>query len=284
MKEKVTIAIDAKILRSVDSYIDKVYIRNRSQAISYLLEHKLWRDKVAVILATGPSEQLRITKSEYRPTAHIGDKTVIELALSTLRDNGFKKIYVIGEQQILTSIFNVVGNGHSHGVHVEFVEDKNPPGNAASLRLLKGEITSPFLVVFGDILFSHVNIDKLWKHHFTNNGIATLMATQCSLTKGGKVVPIKYSILNVEGNRVKKVHVAGTLHDDFEEGSMLTYSSILVAEPSLLEYSGNWLDSDVFPPLAEKKLLYSYISEEAGFHIHSKEDARIAHSLHMEVS
>lgn len=274
MKEKVTIAIDAKILRSVDSYIDNVFIRNRSQAISYLLEHKLGRDKTAVILATGPSEQLKIGKNEYRPTAQIGDKTVIELALSTLRDHGFKKIYIVGEQQVLTSIFHIIGNGHSHGVHVDFVEDKNPPGNAASLRLLKGEIKTPFLVVFGDIIFNHVNLEKLWKHHFTNNGVATLMATQCSITKGGKFFPIKYSLLNVEGNMVRKVHLAGSLSKELEEGSTLTYSSILVAEPSLLEYSGNWLDKDVFPPLAEKRLLYSYLSEEAGFHIHSKEDTK----------
>lgn len=282
MKEKVTIAIDAKILRSVDSYIDNIYIRNRSQAISYLLEHKLWRDKTAVILATGPSEQLRIGKNEYRPTAQIGNKTVIELALSTLRDHGFKKIYIVGEQEVLTSIFHIVGNGHSNGVHVEFVEDKNPPGNAASLRLLKGEINTPFLVVFGDIIFNRIDIEKLWKSHFTNNGVATLMATQCSLTKGGKVVPIKYSLLNVKGSIVTKVYLAGTMGKNLDEESTLTYSSLLIAEPSLLEYSGNWLDRDVFPPLAEKNLLYSYISEEAGFHIHSKEDAKNAQALHLE--
>ena len=47
-----------------------------------------------------------------------------------------------------------------------------------------------------------------------------------------------------------------------------------IAYDRIMEYSGNWLEDDVFPKLADKGFLYSYLSSEEQTHIHSKEDAR----------
>jgi len=271
MKKRLTITLDEKILKNVDSVIDLLYIRNRSQAIEFLVGKSLGENKVAVILASGPSEQLKVSKNEYRPTARIKESSVIEMAIKNLRENGFKRIYVLGEQPVLTSIFNLIGDGGRYGVKIEFVENENSSGTAASLRSLKGVIKSTFLVVAGDTIFNKEGITKLWTHHFKHPAIATIMVTSSNLILGGSNVPIRKSPLKVEGNTITKVFPRLTkgLKD-----SAIIFASIFVAEPEIMEYSGNWLEDDVFPKLADKGFLYSYLSSEEEFHIHSKEDAR----------
>ena len=157
---------------------------------------------------------------------------------------------------------------------IEFVEDENPPGTATSLRLLRGRIKSTFLVVFGDIIFNKMDIKKLWAHHFKQPAIATLMVTSSPLTLGGSTVPIKKSPLKVEGNTVIKVFPKLTKPIKELKDSVIIFSSIFVAEPEIMEYTGNSLENDVFSKLAEKEFLYSYLSSEEEIHIHSKEDAK----------
>jgi len=274
MKKRLTITLDEKILKNVDSVVDRIYIRNRSQAIEFLIGKTLGENKIAVILATGPSKYLKISKSEYRATAKIKDTSVIELAIKNLRENGFKNIFVIGEQPILSSIFNLVGDGSRYGVKIEFVEDENPPGTAVSLRLLKGKIKNTFLVVFGDIIFNKMDIKKLWSHHFKQPAIATLMVTSSPLQLGGSTIPIKKSPLKVEGNTVIKVYKKLVKPIKELRDSVIIFSSLFVSEPEIMEYPGESLENDIFPKLAEKGFLYSYLSSEEEIHIHSKEDAK----------
>lgn len=274
MKKRITITIDEKILKNVDSVIDRLYIRNRSQAIEFLIEKTLGKNKVAVILATGPAKYLKISKNEYRPTAKVKDTTVIELAIKNLRENGFKNVFIVGEQPVLASIFNLVGDGSRYGVKIKFIEDENPPGTASSLRLLKRDIKNTFLIVFADIIFNKMDIKKLWTHHFKHPAIATLMVTSSPLTLGGSTVSIKKSPLKVEGNVVVKVFPKLIKPIKQLRDSSIIFSSIFVAEPEIMEYTGDSLENDIFPKLAGKGFLYSYLSSEEEIHIHSKEDAR----------
>ena len=274
MKKRLTITLDEKILKNVESIIDRLYIRNRSQAIEFLIGKTFGENKTAVILATGPSKYLKISKNEYRPTAKIKNTTVIELAVKNLRENGFKVIYIVGEQPVLASIFNLVGDGGRYGVKIKFIEDENPPGTAASLRLLKGEIKNTFLIVFSDIIFNKMDIKKLWDHHFRHPATATLMVTSSPLQLGGSTIPIKKSPLKVEGNTVIKVYQKLVKPLKELKDSAIIFSSMLVAEPEIMEYTGDSLENDVFPKLADKGFLYSYLSSEEETHIHTKEDAK----------
>ena len=60
MKEKISITIDDNLLKEIDNTIDNVYVRNRSQAIEYLVTNALKEEKIAVILAGGEIERLRV--------------------------------------------------------------------------------------------------------------------------------------------------------------------------------------------------------------------------------
>jgi NDP-sugar pyrophosphorylase family protein len=275
MKAKITITLDEKILKNVDAIVDRIYIRNRSQAIEHLIEESFSKDRKAVILATGNSKSLLIDKNEYRVTAKIKGTTVIETTLKALKDNGFKEIFILGEQEILTAIFNLVRDGKRYGVKINFIEDKDPPGTAASLRLLKGEIKNTFLVIYGDIIFNSKDIEKLWRHHFKHKGITTLLVSSLHLTLGGSKRKIITSPLKIEGDSVVKVYPKTSKAIKEIEDSSIIFASIFVTEPEILEYTGHWLENDVFPKLAEQGLLYSYLNSEEIIHIHSKEDKKL---------
>ena len=62
MKKRISITVDEKILKNVDSIVDRLYIRNRSQAVEYLIKKTLGEEKIAVILATGPAQYLNVSK------------------------------------------------------------------------------------------------------------------------------------------------------------------------------------------------------------------------------
>ena len=78
MKKKISITISEKTLHDIDNIIDYIYIRNRSQAIELLVNSSLGKNKIAVILSGGPEKDLKISEKEFRITAKLNGKTLIE--------------------------------------------------------------------------------------------------------------------------------------------------------------------------------------------------------------
>jgi len=264
-KKKISITINEKTLHDIDSIIDNIYIRNRSQAIEHLAKNALGENKTAVILLGGDDEHIKIGKEGYRPTAKIKNNSVIELALKKLRGNNFKTIFIIARHNLLTRLFDILKDGTDYGVKISYIEEKSSDGTADSLRLLKGRINSNFLVVYGDVVFTKINIEELWNDHIRQNAIATIMLTTSSK-------PSEKGTVKVEGNKVLAFTQKPKKSDIY-----LVFSPIFVTEPQIFEYSGSSLEFDVFPELAEKGLLNSHLSSEKEMHIHSKKDLEKIH-------
>ena len=257
VKTKISITINEKTLQDIDSIVDNIYIRNRSQAIEHLAKYALGENKTAVILLGGDEEKLKVSKDIYRPLAETHGSIVITLAVKKLRENNFRTIYVIARQKLLTRIFELLKDGTDYGVKISYIEEKSSDGSADSLRLLKGRIKNNFLVVYGDIIFSKISIESLWNEHIKKNAIATIM-----LTTSPK--PSEKGTVRVEGNRVLSF-----TQKPKESDIYLVFSPIFVAEPHIFEYHGASLEFNVFPELAKKGLLNSHLSSEKELHIHS---------------
>ena len=259
-KTKISITINEKTLQDIDSIIDNIYIRNRSQAIEHLAKNALGENKSAVILLGGNEENLKISRDLYRPTARIKNSSVIQLALKKLRENNFKTIFIVARHNLLTRLFDLLKDGANYGVKISYIEEKSSNGTADSLRALKGKISSNFLVVYGDIIFSRISIDELWNDHIKQNSVATIMLTTSSK-------PSEKGTVRVEGNKVLTFEQKPKKSDIY-----LVFSPIFITEPQIFEYSGSSLESDVFPELAEKGLLNGHLSSEKEVHIHSNKD------------
>ncbi len=250
------------MLKRIDSIVDNVIIRNRSQAIEHLVNNSLGENKTAVILSGGDEKSMKISENEYRITARIGKTTIVEKAIKKLRQNNFRDIFIIARSNILTSVFDILKDGSSYDVKINYVEEKESNGSASSLRLINGKIKTGFLVVFGDIIFDRINIEELWNQHVRQNSIATLMLTTSS-------TPSKKGIVKMEGSKILKFEQKPE-HSDVYIG----FSSMFVAEPEILSYRGQSLEYDIFPKLAEKGLLQGHLSSEKEIHIHTKKDIR----------
>ncbi len=262
MKKKISITISEKTLKDIDGIVDRIFIQNRSQAIEHLANVALGENKTAVILAGGDPEYLKISNDEYRPTAKIKGMRVCELAVKKLRENNFKNIFIVAQNKVLTAIFDILKDGSNFGVKINYVEDKQNLGTAETLRNLKGRINSNFLVVFGDIIFSKINIEELWKQHLMTKSIVTLMLT----TSGS---PSRKGVVKIEGNKILAFQQKPEKTDIY-----LGFSSIFVADPQVLNYDGNSLEQDIFPKLAKRGLLSGHLSSEKEIHIHSKSDVK----------
>ncbi len=258
MKEKISVTINKDLLKNIDSVIDNLYIRNRSQAIEYLIKKVVGESKTAVILAGGPEDKLKISKDEYRLFTKVDDESVMEKAVKTLRKNNFKEIYLIARHNILTKAFSFFGNGNSYGIKLNYVEEKKSDGTFETLKLLKGKINSNFLVVYDDIIFDKINLNELLETHSRSHAITTLMLTTSNEpSKKGNVV--------VQGNKVLSFIQKPKISDNY-----IVFSPVFIAEPELLDYQGTSLEKDIFPELARNNLLAGHISPVKEVHVHRK--------------
>ena len=264
MKKKISVTVEESILKDIDAIIDNVVIRNRSQAIEFLAKSALGENKAAVILSGGEEYRLKISSEEYRITAKIGNSTVIERAIRKLRENGFKEIYLIARQKVLTKVFDIVKDGSNYSAKVSYVEEKASQGSGDTLKLVKGRVNANFLVVYGHILFEKINLEELWNQHIRQNAVATLMLTTAANPKEKGTVMMEGSkILDfIQKPKQTDVH--------------LVFSPIFAASPDIFNYAEGRLEYDVFPRLAKLGLLAGHISASKEQHIHSIKDVRKA--------
>ena len=261
MKEKISITLNDSLIKRIDSLIDRLIIRNRSQAIEVLLKKSLDRNKTAVILLGGPEEKLTI-EGRYLPELNIGGIPMIERSIRKLRENNFREIFIIARKRILESAFGVVKEGRSYGVNINYVEEKSALGTADSLRTVKNLIKDTFLVIFGDVFFDFIKIDDLWDSHFKNQNLATLNL----ITYNN---PHIKGVVFLEGNKILEFDQKPK---KIKDNSYLVFSPIFICEPELLQYKGDSLEKEIFPLLTKKGLLNGYVSSKNEIHIHNKND------------
>lgn len=266
MKNKISITLNERVLKRIDSIVDGLIVRNRSQAIEVVLKRTLDKDKIAVILLGGPEENLKIGK-EYVPIVNIKNIPLIERGIKKLRANNFREIFIIARKNILEAVFSIMKEGRHYGVNINYIEEKKAEGSADSLRSIKNLVKDTFLVVFGDLLFDSIKIEDMWNFHLKNSNIATInLITYKNPSMKGEV--------SVEGNKIIEFNQKPKKRTD--ENSYLVFSPIFVCEPELLQYEGKSLEKDIFPRLAKRALLNGYISAVAETHIHNQQDVKEA--------
>ncbi len=213
-----------------------------------------------MILCGGPEENLKISEKEYRITAKLKTITLIEFILTKLKENGFKKIFLVAREKVINAVFSIVQNGSKYGVFLEYIEEKESNGTADSLRLIKGKINTNFLVIYGDIYFHDLNLDELWNEHLKRKGTTTLLLTTTP-------EPTKKGVVKIEGSKILEFMQKPDKSDVY-----LGFSSIFATQPEIIEHDGKSLETDVFPMLAKRGLLNGYLSTTKIVKMHTKKD------------
>jgi NDP-sugar pyrophosphorylase family protein len=238
MKSKISITIDEKLLKNLDSYIDGFKVRNRSQAIEQILSKSLSQKKIAVILAS--------KMKNYRFNKKIKENKAIIHILKKLQIYNFKKVFIIGEKDVLSKILETIGSGNDYFLSIEYIEDSNPSGSMKSLSLLKNKINSSFLVIPADNYFEF-DLDSFWKFHSKNNNLITLAITTSNN-------PSKLGVVELTGEKIM-----GFIQKPNKSKNYLVWSGIMMCETEILFYNLKSVEEELIPKLVELNFAGGFI-------------------------
>lgn len=264
MKKRISMTISQDVLRKLDSFVDGINIRSRSEAIETIVGRFLETNKIAVFLGGGDTEKLKIS-GVFKPFIKIRGKPLIIHNIEKLKITGFKKIYFVASGLLIGECFKVLGNGSSFGVEINYIEEKKPLGNAKTLQLIENHINSPFLILPVDNYFDF-DMSYLSQVHSSCDAVVTLaiQSTRESLSDLGVVEMAGDQIIGYE----EKPKTPKTF---------LTSAFISMCSPKIFEYipKGNvkWvLQTDILPRLVKERKLYGCLISGISVNIHSEKD------------
>jgi len=210
-----------------------------------------------VILCAGEGERLRpLTLKTPKPLLPIRGKPLLDWTVEWLRRFGVRDLF-INLHHLPDAIPAYLGTGLARGVHVTYSFEKELQGTAGALRAFRDRLRQPFVVIYGDVLPTALDLDALRAYHRAKGGIGTLVLQKTDRPHDSDVVELE------EDGRVKALHHAPGTFDHGDLGSAAVY----LLEPGILRYlpeSGKAdFVRDLFPAaLQGGERLYGYVTEK----------------------
>ncbi|MBI4017353.1 MAG: NTP transferase domain-containing protein [Candidatus Aenigmarchaeota archaeon] len=273
-KIRLSISIDRSVAARIDALVDGVTTKSRSEAIERVLREQLKDRKTAVILAGGePSSLLVRGLNVYRPLVNIGERTLVEDQVLKARAAGFHNFVVVGHPNVISKIYEVIGNGKRHDVSVVYVEENDPKGNAKTLEKIKEHVRTDFLLIPCDHYFDF-DLKNIYEFHVKNQGAATFGVHNLTSFEYAKT-----SVLVMEG-----MHIIDYEERPTKPKTHLVSTFIGYLKPEIFDYiaPGNvrWvLQEHVFPRLAKERKLFGYPVSGNWVNVHTREDVELVRTL-----
>ncbi|MFC1907404.1 bifunctional sugar-1-phosphate nucleotidylyltransferase/acetyltransferase [Chloroflexota bacterium] len=114
-----------------------------------------------IILAAGEGSRMRpLTYSRPKVMLPLANKPILEHSLIQVREAGIGEfIFVVGycDEQVR----NYFGNGEKWGVHIDYCAQRKQQGTADALERARDLIDGPCLMLNGDTVFNHEDIQCL---------------------------------------------------------------------------------------------------------------------------
>jgi NDP-sugar pyrophosphorylase family protein len=240
MKERVTLTIEASVLKQVDGRVDGNKIRNRSHAVEMLIREALKGDipETAVILAGGKEDQVK------RALTHIDGKSVLQHNIELLLGSGIDHILIISKEteRIKAAL-------PEFDAEIRYITETNPMGTAGSLHLAAPYIQNTFVVLNADDK-KELNITEMYHFHNSHNGLCSIALTTTS-------DPSNYGVALLNGNRIitfieKPPQPAPS--NLISAGCYFMDKEVLDLIPEGYAH----LETDLFPKLTKEDSLYGY--------------------------
>ena len=179
------------------------------------------RDNTVVIMVGGKGMRLRpLTEETPKPLLLLGEKPILQHIIDNLRDEGFSDIVLainyLGEQ--IESFFQ---DGSGFGVRIRYVKEGRALGTAGALSLLKEPISSPIVVMNGDLVLA-ASVGRMVDYHRDK---------QATITIGAKVVETKipYGVLSTRGVVVEGIQEKPTYRDLVNAGVYVLNSEVFAS-------------------------------------------------------
>jgi NDP-sugar pyrophosphorylase family protein len=131
------------------------------------------RPAQAMVLAAGQGMRLRpLTERMPKCMVRLGGKPLLEHGIRWLRKHGITSL-AINLSHLPETVTEYFGDGQRWGVRITYSFEQAPLGTAGGVKRIASFFQGPFFVWYGDNL-STCRLDRLWEHHQSRGGVATI--------------------------------------------------------------------------------------------------------------
>lgn len=225
-----------------------------------------------VILAGGLGTRLKpFTDIIPKPLLPLGEKSLMEVQIEQLKNNGFDEIYVALNHKA-DYVKSYFGNGSKYGVKVIYSLENKPLGTCGPLSLLQDVLTEPFLMMNGDIL-TKANFREIYDWALLyENSLLTIVTKNIT-------TPFRFGNIISDGIYIKGVEEKPDLHFEILSGIYILKPGILKLIPKD-EYFG--IDQLIKKMLEEDLPVTKYLLKEYWIDIGMVEDYEKAREFYDE--
>jgi NDP-sugar pyrophosphorylase family protein len=195
---------------------------------------------IAIILAGGLGKRLKpFTEVIPKPLLPIGESNILEIQIKFLAKSGFEEIYIATNYKF-ELVKAYLGNGSKYGVKLFYSQENKPLGTIGPVSLLKKKITSPFILINGDVL-TNLNFKNFYNYGKKLNYILTVGTIPIK-------IPFNFGIIKSNGNFITSVIEKPKFYNEILSG-------IYFFKPDILKYipNGKYLGIDILIKFLLKK-------------------------------
>jgi NDP-sugar pyrophosphorylase family protein len=204
----------------------------------------------ALIMAGGFGTRMKdLTQNIPKPMLLLQGKPILEYAVDLCKRYGITdiaiSIYHFGEK-----IKQYFGDGSRFGVHIVYVEEKEPLGTGGALRLFKHWLTEPFMMCNADEL-KDINLHEMYKRHMISEALATIALTEVE-------DPSQYGVVDLHENKIMRF-----VEKPKKEDAPSNYinAGLYIIQPEAIQFipeGFTMVEKDLFPALAKEGRLNGY--------------------------
>ncbi|MCZ6511776.1 MAG: nucleotidyltransferase family protein [Alphaproteobacteria bacterium] len=148
-----------------------------------------------VIMAGGEGKRLRpLTEHTPKPMLDVGGQPILETIIRRCAAVGFSDFYISVNYRA-DVIKHHFGDGRPLGVEIRYLEEMTPLGTAGPLGQLPSGITTPVLVLNGDVL-TKMNPARVVEFHRDAGAAATMGVREYEFQ-------IPYGVVDIDNNEIR---------------------------------------------------------------------------------
>lgn len=258
MKHRYSMTLDPELVHKIDLLVDGTRFTNRSETAEALLRigmEQFRPERTALILCGGL--ETRVKPSSFttpKPLLPIGYQPLLEYQVEYLKRYEFDRIILaIGflQEQIVRYL-----DERRLGIRLRYSFEKEPLDTGGAIKNAESMISSDFLALNGDVIFSGLDLDKLIYAHKKSNSLATVVLAKSA-------TPTRFGAVELDSeNRlvsfVEKPRKQPTGEAWVNAGVYVICPKVLSKIPKGRRAS---LESDVFPKLMREGTICGYKHE-----------------------
>ena len=250
--------LDPSLMHKVDLLVDGTRFTNRSETAEFLMKlgmEQFRPERTALILCGGLETRVRPSSfSTPKALLPIGYQALVEYQIEYLKHYEFDRIVLaIGylQEQIVRYL-----DEHRLGIRLRFSFEKEPLDTGGAIKNAEQMISSDFLTLNGDVIFSGLDLDKVIQAHKKANALATVVLAKSK-------TPTRFGAAELDSDN----RVVSFVEKPRKQTSSETWvnAGVYVIRPSLFGKISKGrrtsLELDIFPKLMREGTIFGYRHE-----------------------